>query len=50
VPLAALAANAWLMYATAARADLFGLAIILALALLLYGLRRWRLRHTSQAW
>jgi basic amino acid/polyamine antiporter, APA family len=48
VPLAALAANAWLMYATAARADLFGLGIILALALLLYALRRWRLRHASR--
>jgi amino acid transporter len=43
VPLAALAANAWLMYATAARADLLGLGIIIALALLLYALRRWRL-------
>jgi APA family basic amino acid/polyamine antiporter len=42
VPLATLAANAWLMYATAARADLYGLGIILALALLLYGVRRWR--------
>lgn len=48
VPLAALAANAWLMYATAARADLFGLGIILALALLLYAVRRWRLRHASR--
>jgi basic amino acid/polyamine antiporter, APA family len=48
VPLAALAANAWLMYATAARADLAGLGIILALALLLYAVRRWRLRHTSR--
>jgi basic amino acid/polyamine antiporter, APA family len=44
VPLTALAANAWLMYATAARADLIGLGIILLLALLLYGIRRWRLR------
>ena len=49
VPLAALAANAWLMYATAARADLFGLGIILALALLLYAVRRWRLRPASRA-
>jgi APA family basic amino acid/polyamine antiporter len=48
VPLAALAANAWLMYATAARADLFGLGIILALALLLYAVRRWRLRPASR--
>ena len=48
VPLAALAANAWLMYATAARADLFGLGIILALALLLYAVRRWRLRAASR--
>jgi APA family basic amino acid/polyamine antiporter len=47
VPLAALAANAWLMYATAARADLFGLGIILALALLLYAVRRWRLRPAA---
>jgi amino acid transporter len=49
VPVAALVANAWLMYATAARGDLLGLGIILALALLLYGARRWRRRHTSQA-
>jgi amino acid transporter len=42
VPLATLAANAWLMYATAAAADLYGLGIILALALLLYAVRRWR--------
>ena len=48
VPLAALAANAWLMYATAARADLLGLGIILALALLLYAVRRWRLRPASR--
>ena len=48
VPLAALAANAWLMYATAARADLLGLGIILALALLLYAVRRWRLRSASR--
>jgi amino acid transporter len=42
VPVAAVLANAWLMYATAAPTDLIGLAIILALALLLYALRRWR--------
>jgi amino acid transporter len=42
VPLATLAANAWLMYATAARSDLYGLAIILGLALALYCVRRWR--------
>jgi hypothetical protein len=30
------------MYATAERTDLLGLGIILALALLLYALRRWR--------
>ena len=44
VPLATLVATGWLMYATAARADLLGLGLILALALLLYGLRRLRLR------
>ena len=49
VPLATLATNAWLMYATAAPADLYALGIILALALLLYALRRWRLRHAMRA-
>ena len=49
VPLAALLADAWLMYATAARADLSGLGIILALALLLYAVGRWRLRSASQS-
>jgi hypothetical protein len=49
VPIAALIANAWLMYATAARGDLLGLGIILALALLLYGVRRWRLQRVSPA-
>jgi APA family basic amino acid/polyamine antiporter len=47
VPVAALIANAWLMYATAARGDLLGLGIILALALVLYGVRRWRLQRVS---
>jgi APA family basic amino acid/polyamine antiporter len=49
LPVAALLANAWLLYATAARGDLLGLGVILALALLLYGLRRWRLSRLSQA-
>jgi APA family basic amino acid/polyamine antiporter len=48
VPVAAVLANAWLLYATAARSDLLGLGIILLLALLLYGGRRWRLRRTRQ--
>jgi hypothetical protein len=42
VPLAALLATAWLMYATARGTDLLGLGIILVLALLLYAVRRWR--------
>ena len=37
------------MYATAARTDLVGLGIILALALLLYALRRWRAPGLPQA-
>lgn len=45
VPVAALLANGWLMYATATRGDLLGLGLILALALLLYGVRRVRLRR-----
>ena len=49
VPVAAVLANAWLMYATAARTDLVGLGIILALALLLYALRRWRAPGLPQA-
>jgi amino acid transporter len=49
VPVAAVLANAWLMYATAARAELVGLGIILALALLLYAVRRWRGRGLQQA-
>jgi hypothetical protein len=48
VPVAAVLTNAWLLYATAARSDLLGLGIILLLALLLYGGRRWRLRRTRQ--
>ena len=48
VPVAAVLANAWLLSATAARSDLLGLGIILLLALLLYGGRRWRLRGTRQ--
>jgi basic amino acid/polyamine antiporter, APA family len=48
VPVAAVLANAWLLSATAARSDLLGLGIILLLALLLYGARRWRLRGTRQ--
>ncbi len=44
VPVATVLANAWLLYATAARGDLLGLGLILALALLLYGVRRLRLR------
>jgi basic amino acid/polyamine antiporter, APA family len=44
VPLATLLATGWLMYATAAPADLLGLGLILALALLLYAVRRLRLR------
>ena len=49
VPVAAVLANAWLMYATAARAELVGLGIILALALLLYAVRRWRGRGPQQS-
>ena len=49
VPVATLLANAWLMYATAARGDLSGLGIILGLALLLYSVRRWRLRGAGPA-
>ena len=48
VPVAAVLTNAWLLSATAARSDLLGLGIILLLALLLYGGRRWRLRRTRQ--
>jgi basic amino acid/polyamine antiporter, APA family len=44
VPVATVLATGWLMYATATRGDLLGLGLILALALLLYGLRRLRLR------
>ncbi|MGH8230363.1 MAG: APC family permease [Steroidobacteraceae bacterium] len=42
VPIATLLANAWLLYATAKRADLLGLSVILGIALLLYAVRRWR--------
>jgi amino acid transporter len=42
VPIAALIANAWLLYATAARGDLIGLSVILVLALLLYAVRQAR--------
>jgi basic amino acid/polyamine antiporter, APA family len=44
VPVATVLATGWLMYATATRGDLLGLGLILALALLLYGVRRLRLR------
>jgi hypothetical protein len=40
-------ANGWLLNATAARDDLLGLGLILALALLLYGVRRLRLQRTQ---
>jgi amino acid transporter len=42
IPIAALIANAWLLYVTAARGDLIGLSVILGLALLLYAVRQWR--------
>jgi basic amino acid/polyamine antiporter, APA family len=44
VPVATVLATGWLMYATATRGELLGLGLILALALLLYGVRRLRLR------
>ena len=47
VPVATVLANAWLLYATAARGDLLGLGLIVALALLLYGVRRLRLQRTQ---
>jgi basic amino acid/polyamine antiporter, APA family len=49
VPVATLLANGWLIYATAARGDLLGLGVILASALLLYRVRRLRLRRRQPA-
>jgi hypothetical protein len=42
-------ANGWLIYATAAHGELVGLGLILALALLLYGVRHLRLRRMPPA-
>jgi amino acid transporter len=47
VPVATVLASGWLLYATAARGDLVGLGLIVVLALLLYGVRRLRLRRTQ---
>ena len=44
VPVATVLTTGWLMYATATRGELLGLGLILALTLLLYGVRRLRLR------
>lgn len=44
VPLAACLANAWLIYATAARSDWLGLGIVIGAALLLFAIRAIRLR------
>jgi amino acid transporter len=49
VPVATVLANGWLIYATAAHGELVGLGLILALALLLYGVRHLRLRRMPPA-
>ena len=48
VPIAACAANAWLIYATAAARDWIGIAIVVAASVLLYALRGVRLRIASK--
>lgn len=47
VPVATVLASGWLLYATAARGDLVGLGLIVALALLMYGVRCLRLRRAQ---
>jgi amino acid transporter len=47
VPIAACAANAWLIYATAAARDGLGIAIVVAASVLLYALRSVRQRVAS---
>jgi amino acid transporter len=45
IPIAAVIANAWLIYFTATRSDAIGMAIILLISILLYAVRAVRLRR-----
>jgi len=45
IPLAAVIANVWLIYSTATRSDAIGMAVILGISILLYFVRKARLRQ-----
>jgi amino acid transporter len=47
IPIAAVIANAWLIYSTATRSDAIGMALILAISILLYFVREMGLRRTK---